>query len=306
MKVEKEVVGREWAETLPHIHLQWFADAPAVTVEDGPDESEDDGAQPSAPEAIYEADDLAVFESEEEPGEDPREVRKHLAEIQAQLKAEQEKSNTANALKEAVLGLGASLRPQAAPVDPRVQVQGIPDPEAYLAKINEKFFDNPAAAILELQGKVQEMNQANLVNQNLAISKRLVTSDPENKKLYARWGSEVDSIVAGMPPQAKAMDPDPYLTALNIVKAHHFDDLWQEKLAELEGGNGKPKLAPKPANYAEGSAIRGAPASVPRVREEIQLSPSQKSAIQKFADDNAMSFEGALRVARLRGAIGRK
>jgi hypothetical protein len=101
---------------------------------------------------------------------------------------------------------------------------------------------------------------AQMVNSNLAHSKRFLQVDPGKSSTWQRYGAEIEEEVQGMSYQEKAFDPDIYSKAHDRVIARHMDEILEQKLEERLAQQQAPATAAseKPTPTSEASTYRPA------------------------------------------------
>ncbi|HSW65333.1 MAG TPA: hypothetical protein VLH56_18800 [Dissulfurispiraceae bacterium] len=191
-----------------------------------------------------------------------------LAELQAQraaLQAAQSSHEPVTALKDT---LTQFLQAQQPKKEPQTRGYAVPpvappmDQAALEKRLNDTFMENPYRGLDEgFNVKVAPLLQVMAQNQ-AQISRELVLTNADTRKVYDRYGEEVEQIVAAMTLQDKLQNPRVYQAAVEQVKARHMDSFQaealeqlleqkkQEWMKELGVESGKPAQAVKPAPYA--------------------------------------------------------
>ena len=208
----------------------------------------------------------AVTEPEEYKGKSREDI---LAELQAQraaLQAAQASHEPVTALKDTLSQFLQAQQPKPQPVTKGYAVQPIApqvDPAQLEKRLNDTFMENPYRGFAE-GFNVQVAPLLQVMAQNQAqISRELVLTNSDTRKVYDKYGEEVEQIVAAMTLQDKLQNPRVYQAAVEQVKARHMDAFQAEALEQLleqkkqewmkelgvDAAAPKP-AAPKPAPYA--------------------------------------------------------
>lgn len=224
------------------------------------------------------------------------ELREKQASLQAQV-------DPMKAMKSAVESLGASLKPVEAKPDVSVRANiNVPDWNAYKESFNTKVFEDPFGTITDLVQKSAEMSAATVANQNLAYSKRIVMIAPETKDLYKRFEDEIEREVSRMPVSVRASDPNVYENALTMVKAKHFEELMEERLADERKKVSGAKPEARKAAFSETASRAVGDATTPATK--IKVSSAKAREIEKYAEDWGIPNEAAVRLFKNRGWLG--
>lgn len=143
-------------------------------------------------------------------------------------------------------------------------------------RLQRQLLDDPAEALNEWGARFIGKGFNTILAGQEKFAKKLALSDPENKKLYDKYGSEVEAEIQRIPVQDRISDPDAYGRAFSAVRGRHIEDVISERVqAELEKalaakGLGSNSSAPKvsPVGVVDkGSALAsgGAAPSKPRI-----------------------------------------
>lgn len=275
-------------EKLERVHLQWFADAEEVVVEDENVEEDEEDFK------IYiEGQDDIPEEEPEEEGPSKEELLSQLTRLQEQQAAATNQLGDRQTLEKGFQDLASVLTNQqqqqpttAQPTETWDQVK---------KRLASDFYNDPMAAIEEalkfaIQTEVApafHQTQELLSKTAMTTSRQIAETNPTNKLILEKYRDEVDSAVRSLPPT-----PDVYEKACQQVGMNHFTDIMQEQvqamIQEQASGTAAPKKAlPKSNVMPTGVATRGvAKTSKPKV-----LTKQQKA----LADAAGITYEAAYR-----------
>lgn len=205
-------------------------------------------------------------------GKSREELLAELAKTREAIAASSKASEPVSALQQTMAQMLGQMKPAEAPIQPGYaagisQTKRISDSE-FEKYINELMLENPYKAQTEMQARILEpMVQTMAVNQ-AQLSRELVLTNPETKKVYDKYAREVEQYVANQPVAQRLQNPRIYQTAIEAVKATHMSDFVNEefdkklndalnaKLAELGIDPNGQKPMPKPGYTAPQSAQR--------------------------------------------------
>lgn len=284
-------------ERMKHLFRDVGDEAPVEVIVDSERE-----VMETPPEALYSDEEVEVF-VDDENSPDVSETQRLYEDLKKRSEALESQVDPVKALRESVLALGSTLTPKPAAPDVTVKpsTNGV-DWKAYREKFNTAVYEDPFSQTLDLVMKVTEALNAQNTNTALALSKKITEANPATAAQYRRWANEVEEEVAKMPPQLRASNPNVYEDALRIVQSRHFEELVQEKAAELVKGK---MAAPGKGAYSE-SGGASQPAMVkPKSKQQIRLSLDEKRDIENAANDRGVSFDVMLRYYQRNGLLRR-
>lgn len=175
-------------------------------------------------------DDGFVIEGSEEaqaqetkPADDPlgglskEQISQQLKDLQSRLQSEQQ-------LRETFTKMQA---PQVVVQAPSVQSvpQNTETVEQKRQRINQKFLENPAEAMEELQKDALNPMLGIIIKNQEDFSKEILLKDANEKPFYDKYQQEVDAEVKAMQPAEKIQNPKVYQTALDRVKSRHQSEI---------------------------------------------------------------------------------
>lgn len=165
---------------------------------------------------------------------------------------------------------------------PPAQQPGETDAD-FMERFNRMYLDNPSQALDEWANRKLGRAFETMVKGQEKLSRALALSDPENKKLYERYGKEVESEIERIPLAERASDPDVYRRAFSSVKGRHMDDYIaervKEELAKLQAAQPQVQVAP---TAPVGMVDRGSPlaAQAPKPGAKPRITASQAANIK--------------------------
>ena len=224
-----------------------------------------------SPEAAAAAAAAVPDEPEEYRGKSREDI---LAELQAQraaLQAAQTSHEPVTALKDTLAQFLQAQQPKKEPqtrgyaVSP---VQAPIDPAQFEKRLNDAFLENPSRGFDEgFNAKVAPLLQVMAQNQ-AQVSRELVLTNADTRKVYDRYGEEIEQLVASMSLQDKLQNPRVYQTAVEQIKARHMDTFQSEALETLLEQKKQEWLAEiqaqQPASPQKATTAYAAPASAAR------------------------------------------
>ena len=269
---------------------QWMLLAPDGAA--GASASEEDDAELDAPtepsiEYVDEGSDEAdgVVNTEEKSRED---IMAELAEAREKLNALEAGAKPVDALSstmERFLSANAPAKParkDGASAGIGVASGRISDAD-FEKRYNQLMLENPLQAQKEYSERMLDpVLQTFAVNQ-AQVSRELLLANPDSKKIYDKYGDEIEEAVAAIPVYERLKNPKVYQTALSHVKAVHSDELSQETIkAQIDAGIAealkaygidptKQKPVAKQAGYNAPQSVLGRPAQStdPNVRRVV-------------------------------------
>lgn len=181
-------------------------------------------------------------------------VQQEREEANKKLAAMEEQAKLTSALK----GLTQQTQQQVVR-DPSQMPQQLPGEteEAFKARFNEQFYNNPYDTMMEFQRKKVAPEVQRIMGANVQMSRKLTALDPDRKDTFAQYQAEIDDMVARLSPEQKLYDIDVYTKAHDAVIARHVNEIIDRKVKEAMGkGSPQPKpTAPVPFSE-QGTAPR--------------------------------------------------
>lgn len=257
----------------------------------------DDGTNPPAggdpPGAGVETEEIeTVFVSSPEeipqentgPSFDPEELKRQNEDLQSRLEALQQQADVATQLNQGISQLGETLKKGQG----QGQGQQPPPPQAkgeteaeYAERIKKEFYDDPYHNLQDMTQRTMQPFLNQVVNNNVAMSRRLMTLDPQKSENFKAYAEEIDQAVAQMPPMTKLQDPMVYDKAYEQVVARHMDEIIEksvaQRLAEAQAQNpGNGSSAPSTAQNSHVEHGHQPPSGGPRKNYAV-LTPQEKT-----------------------------
>lgn len=165
---------------------------------------------------------------------------------------------------------------------PLAQQPGESDAD-FMERFNKMYLDNPSQALDEWANRKLGRAFETMVKGQEKLSRALALSDPENKKLYEKYGKEVESEIERIPLAERASDPDVYKRAFTVVKGRHMDDYIAERVKEeLEKLQAQAPAASQPNPV--GVVDRGSPLAgqAPKPGSKVRITSSQATNIRSM------------------------
>lgn len=190
-----------------------------------------------------------------------------------------------------------ALTSRVTPPSPSVQ-QPTEDFAEVKKRLNEKYYEDPVAAQLELLERYKNHEDAGTVKRNLAVSYELAAKSADDAAFLAKYKKEIDEEVARLPVDVRQNDPGAVRKAMRVVRADHLDELVADAVAKVTPGA---PVAPvqgraAPAQYAEVPGAR----AVSQARE-VRVTSQQKAMIDAFVAVNPVTESVAYSVLARRG-----
>ena len=159
--------------------------------------------------------------------------------------------------------------------------------------VDKNFFTSPSKGVVEvitpIMQSMDEKYSGTLKAQAVTISKLTMLGDPTGQSDYVKYKGEIDQIVKDSPPSESV-----YADALRSVRANHFEEIMQEKVAaQIKVITDKAEaaiLTPPPVqgqgpNFTNASQVQAAHAKKNAGRITAgQLATASKWAMQKGYD----------------------
>lgn len=199
-------------------------------------------------------------------GKSREEILAALMAERAKLQQQQQSAEPVTALTSTMSQLLARMEPPKVPIQPGYSVvpqqpQRMSDAD-FEKYINDLSLENPFRAQQEMARRnLEPILQTFAVNQS-QLSRELVLTNPETRKVYDKYGAEVETYVAQVPVDRRLTNPRVYQEAIEAVKARHMDEFLSEslqtKMQEMEAQilakygidpAKPPQAAPRPASY---------------------------------------------------------
>jgi len=162
-------------------------------------------------------------------------IMAELAETREKLVALEAGAAPVNALQSTMEKMMSNLSPAKTPrKDGATTISGYSGPRMsdvdFEKHINQLMLENPYQAQQEAQNRMMEpLLQTVAVNQS-QVSRELLLGNAENKRIYDKYGDEIEDAVAAMPMIDRVKNPRVYQTVLATVKAAHADELGSEAI----------------------------------------------------------------------------
>lgn len=105
--------------------------------------------------------------------------------------------------------------------------------EEFRKRLDENYLETGITSTMDeyfarrLQPEVQR-----LLQNNMYMSKKFVSRDPEKGPLYQKYQREVDELVQTLPPQDRLYNPDVYDEAVARVAAKHGDEIINDRVQQ--------------------------------------------------------------------------
>lgn len=165
-------------------------------------------------------------------------------------------------------------------------------------RLNEKYYEDPVAAGLELLERYKTFEDGNAVKRNLAVSYELAAKSADDSAFLAKYKKEIDEEVARLPVDVRQNDPGAVRRAMRVVRADHLDELVADAVAKQvpAAPQAQAQGVRAPAQYAEAPGAR----SVSQVRE-VRVTPQQRAMIDAFVTVNPVTESVAYNVLSRRG-----
>lgn len=165
-------------------------------------------------------------------------------------------------------------------------------------ELNEKFVDNPTAAMEEFYNAKLAPEVNRLLGNNMSSSRKFLMLDESRKDTANQYMNEIEAEVQRTAPNARLMNPDIYTEAHDRVIARHFNEIVDKKVKEaLAAQQGNEEGAtPTPSSHDETGVRRVATQGPQKVN--VYLTPAEK----RFADTKGITYERAGRL-KARGKL---
>lgn len=251
------------------------------------------------PESLYDDGALSIVVDDGTPKPDAEKEALKAALAAKEAEAQRLAGQPVDVLAKGLDALAKSVqRPaQAAPLPGQQPGETLED---FKKRINEKAFESPFDAYMEVLERYKGAEDSAQVARNLAYSKALAAQDAAAKPFIAKYADEIEAEIALLPPQVRQNDPKAYARAVQIVKANHIDDLVAEAVA-AKAAPAAPQaaVAPRAAQYAESPSLANA---TPQKRQ-VTLSRSKYAQIEQHASNFGVEFSKAYEYFEAHGLL---
>jgi len=183
-------------------------------------------------------------------------------------------------------------------VERPINVQAPPPPQSeesdadFKERLQRQLLDDPAAALNDWGIRFMGKGLNTIIAGQEKLSRKLALSDPDNKKLYDKYSSEIEAEIQRIPVQDRVSDPDVYGRAFSAVRGRHLEDVIAERVqAELDkalaakgiGGaqNANSSTKPQPVGVVDrGSALASGASTTTKPRITSRQATNIKSMMQ--------------------------
>lgn len=176
-----------------------------------------------------------------------------------------------------------------------VQAPSVQAPEEsdadFKERLQRQLLDDPAAALNDWGMRFMGKGLNTIIAGQEKLSRKLALSDPENKKLYDKYSSEIEVEIQRIPVQDRVSDPDVYGRAFSAVRGRHLEDVIAERVqAELDkalaakgigGASANPPTKPQPVGVVDrGSALASGTSTTAKPRITSRQATNIKNMMQ--------------------------
>jgi len=247
-----------------------------------------DRADPVVPDIENEEFKLEIIDEVDEsaPDEKTLALEARLAEMEAENARYKEQANAPKGNEQ--MDIASALAAEMAKLN-KPSVEQKPKAEIDYGKlfetVNKNFYSDPSKGIVDVMTPlIQSMDEkysGTFNKQAATISKLTMLGDPQGSADYVKYKDEIEQLVSTSPPSEQV-----YSNALKAVRANHFDDIMQEKVAaqialmtEKAEANIAKANPPLSANFTNATQVQAAHAK----KNTGRLTQGQATTAAKWA-----------------------
>jgi hypothetical protein len=148
------------------------------------------------------------------------------------------------------------------------------DREALRKKFNEQLHetDDPFALVEESANALIGGQTAALSLEVQKLKKEVLKNDPINKMVLDKWGTEVETVIAGL--QASQQNhPDAYSYAIRQVRDTHFDEILESQVTERVSAKTRP---------GKTATLGATPTTTKRKTKKVYASQRDKNEAKRY------------------------